>query len=320
MGVRQVALLSTAGACLDRPAQDGWTTPLVAAMAGKHVAVVRFLESVGAAVGEQAARLFVHPDFSAPSAHIAADGQQVRAGVSVTTLIPADADGPGAGSVYVDGAFSDDFLARLHKLFESLPESTCEKESKRIICSKRRYYCDDLGWVRQAIADALRAHGTACVQECVVTRAQRTAAGKEEEEDSDDEEKEDDVSYVDRPVVPAAVTSGAVAAKCLAPFAHMRFLDYSQAGGVLPTHQDLRRSGARGSSTHTFILYLADCAEGGETALVESPTCDRVLAMVKPRRGRLFVFPHQCWHQGREVVDVPKLLLRGECLPCFIKQ
>ena len=32
-----------------------------------------------------------------------------------------------------------------------------------------------------------------------------------------------------------------------------------------------------------------------------------------PRRGRVLVFPHDCPHAGRPVVDVPKLLLRGEC-------
>ena len=35
--------------------------------------------------------------------------------------------------------------------------------------------------------------------------------------------------------------------------------------------------------------------------------------MCAPRRGRVLVFPHDCPHAGRPVVDVPKLLLRGEC-------
>ena len=37
-----------------------------------------------------------------------------------------------------------------------------------------------------------------------------------------------------------------------------------------------------------------------------------VLAKVAPRRGRLLVFPHVTPHEGMEVLDVPKILLRGE--------
>jgi hypothetical protein len=36
------------------------------------------------------------------------------------------------------------------------------------------------------------------------------------------------------------------------------------------------------------------------------------LAKVTPKRGRLLLFPHNCPHKGNAVVDVPKLLLRGE--------
>ncbi len=35
---------------------------------------------------------------------------------------------------------------------------------------------------------------------------------------------------------------------------------------------------------------------------------------VTPRRGRLLVFPHVCPHEGRAVLDIPKLLLRGELI------
>ena len=136
----------------------------------------------------------------------------------------------------------------------------------------------------------------------------------------------------------------------------MRFLDYAFEGGVLPAHIDLRRhdpvSGR--ASTHTLILYLSDCDEGGETAILRSDLCNSLhefdggarswgggtnggpsaskegetsevaggprdgkggapLAVVAPRRGRLFVFPHRCLHEGRRTVSVPKVLLRGEC-------
>ncbi len=108
----------------------------------------------------------------------------------------------------------------------------------------------------------------------------------------------------------------------------MRFLSYSRPGGYLPPHVDLSRTSNGLRSTHTFILYLQDCVAGGETALLHSippcpsdpgarcsmTNCDEsfVLALVTPKRGRLLLFPHDCPHEGRETVDVPKTLLRGE--------
>lgn len=97
---------------------------------------------------------------------------------------------------------------------------------------------------------------------------------------------------------------------------HMRFLDYELAGSELAPHVDLCRvdsdSGER--STHTFILYLQSCESGGETVLLESLTSKAVLAKVAPIRGRLLLFPHNCPHMGATVVQVPKLLLRGEAI------
>lgn len=98
-------------------------------------------------------------------------------------------------------------------------------------------------------------------------------------------------------------------------FPHMRFLHYSIAGTTLNPHVDICRvdpdSGMR--STHTFILYLYDCQEGGETCLLDQLSGpSKVLACVSPRRGRLLLFPHNCPHEGRQVQSLPKLLLRGE--------
>jgi hypothetical protein len=108
----------------------------------------------------------------------------------------------------------------------------------------------------------------------------------------------------------------------LTPLAHCRFLHYRRAGLALPPHTDLSRTAGCGrASTHTFILYLQDCAEGagGETVLLAglAPGEREVeLAAVRPRRGRLLVFPHECAHAGSLVRCPPKLLLRGELLPC----
>eukprot|EP00041_Stephanoeca_diplocostata_P017975 m.372708 g.372708 ORF g.372708 m.372708 type:complete len:1073 (+) comp20876_c0_seq8:209-3427(+) len=96
-------------------------------------------------------------------------------------------------------------------------------------------------------------------------------------------------------------------------FSRMRFLNYAQPEAALAVHQDLRRTDARTNtvSTHTLLLYLTDCAEGGQTALRR---CKKgpILATVQPRRGRLLVFPHVCWHEGLATTSVPKRLLRGE--------
>ena len=72
---------------------------------------------------------------------------------------------------------------------------------------------------------------------------------------------------------------------------------------------DLARTFSGHRSTHTFLLYLNDCA-GGETALLETLR-GACLAAVAPRRGRLLVFPHDRPHEGRPTGG-KKLLLRGE--------
>ena len=94
----------------------------------------------------------------------------------------------------------------------------------------------------------------------------------------------------------------------------MRFLHYAYSGSVLAPHVDLCRldwqSGKR--STHTFILYLYDCEVGGETALLDDLLGTTTLALVPPKRGRMLLFPHICPHEGKRVVSVPKVLLRGE--------
>ena len=112
----------------------------------------------------------------------------------------------------------------------------------------------------------------------------------------------------------------------------MRFLRYKEPASekVMTMTSGDGDVGNRGRSTHTFCLYLATCERGGETVLLDrvrdptDPMSDRVgvtafggeaggRGVCAPRRGRALVFPHDCPHAGRPVVDVPKLLLRGEC-------
>ena len=99
-------------------------------------------------------------------------------------------------------------------------------------------------------------------------------------------------------------------------FPHMRFLCYRDEGISLARHVDLVRQHPFFNdirSTHSFLLYLFDCEEGGETTLLQDISGDEIaLATVKPRKSRLLCFPHACPHKGEETVDVPKLLIRGE--------
>jgi E3 ubiquitin-protein ligase listerin len=119
----------------------------------------------------------------------------------------------------------------------------------------------------------------------------------------------------------AALNSAIGAPSCSSALAgvypHMRFLSYSESGAVLAPHVDLSRCDANTGrrSTHSFLLYLTDCDQGGETALLGAVSGEQrslILASVKPKRGRLLVFPHRCPHEGLKVEDVPKLLIRGE--------
>ena len=100
---------------------------------------------------------------------------------------------------------------------------------------------------------------------------------------------------------------------------HMRFLHYAHPNISLPSHVDLARVDRFGRrSTHSFLLYLFDCEHGGETILhrrqINSTKEEQVEegVVVKPKRGRLLVFPHLCPHEGSAVITVPKVLIRGE--------
>jgi 2OG-Fe(II) oxygenase superfamily len=95
--------------------------------------------------------------------------------------------------------------------------------------------------------------------------------------------------------------------------AYMRFLEYDQVGGCLDPHTDGNKvcEDTGLPSTHTMLLYLSDCHVGGETILLAKDT--RVIVQaVKPRVGRILLFPHPTWHEGAPTVDVPKLCLRAE--------
>jgi len=94
---------------------------------------------------------------------------------------------------------------------------------------------------------------------------------------------------------------------------HLRLVSYLRPNTSLPPHVDLARTDHEGrNSTHTLILYLRDCNEGGETVLVRKINDPIHLKTVAPKRGRILFFPHNCPHKGDVVVSAPKVFLRGE--------
>lgn len=217
---------------------------------------------------------------------------------------PVYCNHPGSGSFYVDGMFSEEFLSMLTATHGGIPAAPPNKES----CSSRTYFFDAARVAARGIEAALKRVLSAAVDSSTCV---------------------DDGSGVDSVVV--AVLPG------------MRYLHYENAGGSLPAHVDLAKKDAisEKDSTHTFVLYLSDCEEGGETVLLDclrAPKCDshepdmskrtdddlragipanllegrKVISAVQPRRGRLLIFPHLCPHLGNVVKTPPKLLLRGE--------
>ena len=216
----------------------------------------------------------------------------------VTTLIDKNSDHPGAGACIVDNALSDDQLQFLDLLQQSLPViDACDEETrgqtesmgsqtssdKNNYRPSRSYYCD----VKHEIQNMLEG--------CVIAARQSLWRDKNEKFEAD---------LINDASSPTSV------------FQNIRFLKYERKGGLLPPHVDLCRvdekSGRR--STHTFILYLTDCEEGGGTALLEHLKTPKVLAVAQPKRGRALFFPHDTPHCGLEVDCVPKVLLRGEVI------
>mgnify|MGYP005849168343 CR=1 FL=1 len=193
--------------------------------------------------------------------------------IRLETIIDLKMDHPGAGSYVIFDCIHH--MDALLSLGRNLPidQLSAKTQKKQGTCADRSYFCDAEGWIRTLLKKRIIES---------FTQADNNAIGL------------DDSAVV---VLP-----------------HMRFLHYSQAGSSLAPHVDLNRadslSGLR--STHSFLLYLSDCLNGGETVLLEELANPGVLAKVKPTKGLLLLFPHACPHKGEIVEDVPKLLIRGE--------
>jgi hypothetical protein len=187
-------------------------------------------------------------------------------------LIDTEADHPGAGACVIDDGFSSHFLDAMIDLWQRLPVDYSDTKK-----NGQNALCSD----RSYYCDS---QGQLC--KLLVN------------------------------VICLAFEKQFCPPRQVMVFPHMRFLHYAHPGSVLAPHVDLSRTDLFGNcSSHTFILYLNDCESGGETSLLgDLSVADRneILAKVSPRRGRLLLFPHCCPHEGNGVVDVPKVLLRGE--------
>ena len=76
----------------------------------------------------------------------------------VTTLVPAEAEHPAAGSFYLDDCFPEAWLRRLESTFAALPVAEAAKAED----STRRYFRDLDGWVVDGVAAALAHHTLPC--------------------------------------------------------------------------------------------------------------------------------------------------------------
>lgn len=216
------------------------------------------------------------PDAALPGMNPLTDAPDDASSSSILeVLVDPSFDHPGAGSYVIDHCISPSAVDSLCRLWAALPIEVAVKP-KTGPCSERRYFCDAERRVAATILPSL----------------QRWLACPAEDGES------------------GTATTPAV-------FPHLRFLCYDTEGVALLPHVDLPRVDllTQERSTHTLLLYLSDCAFGGATSLLEcatGPGRETVLARVQPQRGRLLLFPHECPHEGEAVVDVPKLLLRGE--------
>lgn len=62
----------------------------------------------------------------------------------------------------------------------------------------------------------------------------------------------------------------------------------------------------REASYYTFMIYLNDGYEGGETIFLKD--------IIKPKQGMLLIFLHKLWHAGKEVTAGTKYVLRTDVM------
>jgi hypothetical protein len=344
-----VALLES-GADVGRTARGGGgVTAAEAASAAGHAVLAGMLRAAEDRFGASVASLTVENDIDEDKMGFERGEssnclQPVRNGkvadaVAVRTLVDPAMDHPGANySFIVDDAIPEDVLVRLERTWEaSTTEAAAAVETT-------------LGEESDELAEKIRvSDGSSAVDTHGSSAARAKAIAEGTDARSMERLRADtcatrahfcDVRGWARSAVLAAARESGMPARGVHP--QFRILHYPNPGGVMAPHVDLSKALDRVDSTwsaadlvgdamkqmkpalqttHTFLLYLRTCESGGETALLREVKNDvgaagaetaHSLAEVKPRRGRLLVFPHDCPHAGRPVVDTNKLVLRGE--------
>jgi hypothetical protein len=274
----------------------------------QHAAVTPPVTDVSAEICSSLRCLHLHEERPQPAVSVGADVEDMR----VTWLIGRDECHHGAGSLYIDGAFSDGFLDELRTLFVRLPVAPSDRGA--LESATRSYYCDAQALVTKTMARVL------AQLQCQINEGDNGTAPNRDQDQNRNQNQERGLNR-DQDYEVLTVRTQQLRRKIVSEaLPHMRFLHYDQEGGCSPPHTDLCRSALDGrSSIHTFILYLSDCTQGGATNLLRC-VCpkndtfpgDNVMARVEPKKGRLLIFPHVCPHEGEKVVELPKLLLRGE--------
>ena len=345
------AALLESGADVGRTARGGGgVTAAEAASAAGHAVLSRVLRAAEDRVGASVASLTVEDNIDEDKTGFErgessnrlqpARNRKVADAVATQTLVDPAMDHPGANySFIVDDAIPEDVLVRLERTWEASTaeaaaavETALGEESDEL-AEKLRVSDGSSDAVNDSTRDAARAKAI----------AEGTDARSMERLRADTCATRAhfcDVRGWARSAVLSAARESGMPVRGVHP--QFRILHYPNPGGVMAPHVDLSKVLDRVDSTwsaddlgvdamkqmkpalqttHTFLLYLRTCESGGETALLREVKNDvgaagaetaHSLAEVKPRRGRLLVFPHDCPHAGRPVVDTNKLVLRGE--------
>jgi len=249
-----------------------------------------------------------------------------------STKTPVSTENNGASNhqmaYIIDGALSEEFMTEVDEFRQSLP-----LDAKRPTV-KRRFFSSALQCpaIRTGLLEAIEAalEATSSTKKTSTTMIDAEES-KREIGASDSTRLTTDVQNKNSLRIDKHASSSNNHQLRVHILAYMRFLEYDTVGGHLDPHTDGNKicEDTGYQSTHTMLLYLRDCDQGGQTLLLEPAVIDssnstsskdkkepplppRVVEAVQPKGGRILLFPHPILHEGAPVVDAPKLCLRAE--------
>ena len=253
--------------------------------------------------------------------------------LSSSSLNNISSNHPGINLAFtIDNAFSNLFLSNLDKLFQSVPQENSdkrdqEKKSYTNTCARRKFFRErSTMWIIKSIEYILFSLKSSIVNK-MENKTESINGEKSLQLPSHVLPRMRFLHYSD--------SGGKMEPHVDLSKNHI----YYQQGEINVDFNG--KPNLAIESTFTFILHLHDCNDGGETvflkklgnkhkhrkkkntianATVKEEVEDAnseddmaIIARVKPKRGRLLIFPHNAPHQGLPVgLDVPKLFLRGE--------